>query len=159
MGARNQVKLPFSHLLRAFIYCVSRTVTVNWYRCHGSWYPHVSGRILSLALETEGDGSSGVAKVESRDTRILGRKALEVCEQDILAGSRWLWLWLWEPDIQARAIVAELPNVDLLTSKTVWLCQEPQLACLQDRTVSRLLSGLTFFHFIRGSTKCSFCFT
>lgn len=151
MGARNQVKLPFSHLLRAFIYCVSRTVTVNWYRCHGFWYPHVSGRILRLALETEGDGSSGVAKVESRDARTLGRKALEVCEQDILAGSRWLWLW--EPDIQARAIVAGLPNVDLLTSK------EPQLACLQDRRASRLLSGLTFFHFIRGSTKCSFCFT
>lgn len=96
-------------------------------------------------------------KVGSRDARILGRKALEVCEQDILAGSRWLWLW--EPDVQARAIVAELLNADLLTSKTVWLCQEPQLACLQDRTASQLLSGLTFFHFLRGSTKCSFCFT
>lgn len=30
--------------------------------------------------------------------------------------------------------MAELLNADLLTSKTVWLCQEPQLACLQDRT-------------------------
>lgn len=62
-------------------------------------------------------------KVGSRDARILGRKALEVCEQDILAGSRWLWLW--EPDVQARAIFAELLNADLLTERLCGSVRNP----------------------------------